>query len=241
MQRANTASDKNYLQMLEILYEDNHCLALNKPAGLLTQRDVTGEPNLLDVAKEDLRNRYAKPGNVYLGLLHRLDRPVSGVVLFAKTSKAAERISRQFREGTIRKLYWAVVEGTLHEDAGEWTDTLRKDATRNVVEVVPASTPGGREARLAYHVMERHTGMSMVELRPFTGRSHQLRIQLASRGLPILGDKKYQARSVLDAADGRTRIALHARELSFIHPTRQEEISIVAPVPGDWPKRWTGR
>jgi 23S rRNA pseudouridine1911/1915/1917 synthase len=226
--------------MLEILFEDNHCLALNKPAGLLTQGDATGEPNQLDEAKENLRTRYQKPGNVFLGLLHRLDRPVSGAILFAKTSKAAERISRQFRDGSIRKVYWAIVEGRPPGESGEWIDILKKDEAKNVVSVVSASTPGGREARLAFRILERRGGQTLLELRPFTGRSHQLRVQLASRGLPIVGDRKYGARSILRAADGGSRIALHAREMAFTHPTRQEVISIVAPVPADWPGGWTG-
>src|SRR5262245_46497046 len=113
--------------MPEILYEDNHCLAVNKPAGLLTQGDATGEPSLLDWAREDLRTRYRKPGNVYVGLVHRLDRPVSGVVLLAKTSKGAARLSAQFREGLVEKVYWAIVGGICRDEAGEWVDVLRKD------------------------------------------------------------------------------------------------------------------
>src|SRR4051812_34430267 len=133
-----------------VLYEDNHCLALDKPAGLLTQGDATGEPTLVDEAREYLRIRYQKPGNIYVGLVHRLDRPTSGVVLLAKTSKAAGRLSEQFRNGTIGKIYWAVVEGVSAQDEGEWSDTLLKDEARNVVEVVRAGTPGGQEARLAF-------------------------------------------------------------------------------------------
>jgi 23S rRNA pseudouridine1911/1915/1917 synthase len=225
----------------KIIYEDNHCLALNKPAGLLTQGDITGEPSLLELARDDVRTRYAKPGNVYLGLLHRLDRPVSGVVLLAKTSKAAGRLSAQFRDGTVRKVYWAVVEGRPLNEDGEWSDVLRKDASRNVVEVVQPGASGAKEARLLYRVLERGPRTTRVELRPLTGRSHQLRVQLASRGLPIVGDRKYGARCTLRASDGGPRIALHARELTFIHPTRREAISVVAPVPADWPATGPGR
>jgi 23S rRNA pseudouridine1911/1915/1917 synthase len=221
--------------MLDILYEDNHCLAVNKPAGLLTQGDATGEPALLDLVRADLKERYHKPGNVFVGLVHRLDRPTSGAILFARTSKAAGRLSAQFRAGTIEKTYWAVVEGTSTDESGEWTDWLWKDEGRNLVRVVPAATRGAREARLAYRVLDRRPSTTVIELRPGSGRSHQLRVQLASRGLPIVGDRKYGASRRLRALDGHPRIALHARQLAFTHPTRPEVISVVAAVPADWP------
>ena len=220
----------------EILLEDNHCLAVNKPAGLLSQGDETGEPTLVDWATADLKARYQKPGNVYVGLVHRLDRPVSGVVLLAKTSKAAARLSVQFREGTVAKVYRVVVEGIVREDEGEWSDSLRKDRGRNVVEVAE----GGQEARLAFRVLTRGPKLSALELRPTTGRGHQLRVQLASRGYPILGDRKYGAKSLIRAADGGHRIALHARSLTFKHPTKEEVLSVEAPDPADWPGGWIG-
>jgi 23S rRNA pseudouridine1911/1915/1917 synthase len=221
--------------MLEIIYEDNHCLAVNKPAGLLTQGDASGEPSLLDAARADLKRRYHKPGNVFVGLVHRLDRPVSGVVLLARTSKAAGRLSAQFRAGTVEKVYWAMVEGICRDDSGEWTDWLEKDRRRNVVRVVPSGTPGARMAQLAFRVLGRHDRGTTLELRPISGRSHQLRVQLAARGLPIVGDRKYGAERRLRAVDGQGRIALHARRLSFSHPTRPEVIEVVASVPADWP------
>ena len=216
----------------EILLEDNHCLAVNKPAGLLSQGDATGEPSLVDWAEADLKARYDKPGNVYVGLVHRLDRPVSGVVLLAKTSKAAARLSAQFREGTVAKVYRAIVEGIVREEEGEWSDALRKDRGRNVVEVV---AEGGLAASLAYRVVGRGSKRTLLELRPTTGRGHQLRVQLASRGFPILGDTKYGAKSIVEAADGGHRIALHARSLSFTHPTKAGALSVEAPDPADWP------
>jgi 23S rRNA pseudouridine1911/1915/1917 synthase len=221
--------------MVDILFEDNHCLAVNKPAGLLTQGDATGEASLLDLARAYLKERYAKPGNVFVGLVHRLDRPVSGVVLLARTSKSAGRLSEQFRAGTVEKTYWAIVEGSVPDDGGEWTDWLWKDERNNRVEVVDAGHAGAREARLAYRVVSRQRGQTNVELRPLTGRSHQLRVQLAARGLPIVGDRKYGARGTVRALDGQSRIALHARRLSFTHPTRREATSVDAPVPADWP------
>jgi 23S rRNA pseudouridine1911/1915/1917 synthase len=221
--------------MLEVLYEDNHCLVVNKPAGLLTQGDATGDPTLLDQARAYLKGRYGKPGNVFVGLVHRLVRPTSGVVLLARTSKAAGRLSAQFRDGTVAKTYWAVVEGTCRDDSGEWADTLSKDEDENRVRVVPEGSPGGRQARVAYRVLERRAKTTLLELRPATGRSHQLRVQLASRGLPIVGDRKYGAATTLRAADGRPRVALHAARLAFRHPTRGEVISVDAPAPADWP------
>src|SRR5437588_12799283 len=135
---------------LEVLFEDNHCLVVNKPAGLLSQADKTGDPSVVSWAKDDLKARYRKPGNVYVGLVHRLDRPTSGVVLLARTSKAASRLCAQFRAGKVEKVYWAIVEGACPDDAGEWSDALLKHEPTNVVRVVPAGTEGGREARLAY-------------------------------------------------------------------------------------------
>ena len=220
-----------------ILDEDNHLLVVDKPAGLLTQGDDTGEANLVDWARGDLKARYGKPGNVFVGLVHRLDRPVSGVVVLAKTSKAASRLSEQFREGTIAKVYQAVVEGSCPIDEGEWTDWLAKDERTNVVRVVAAGSAGAREARLAFRVLARGAHASTVELRPITGRGHQLRVQLASRGWPIVGDRKYGALSRLMALDGGPRIALHAREITFIHPTLREARTVQAAVPADWPDR----
>jgi 23S rRNA pseudouridine1911/1915/1917 synthase len=224
--------------MLDVLYEDNHCLAVNKPAGLLAQGDATGAPNALDEARAYLKTRYAKPGNVFVGLVHRLDRPTSGVLLLARTSKAASRLSEQFREGTVEKVYWAVVEGRIAAESGEWSDTLLKDEGHNLVAPVAPGTPGGREATLGYRVLGRSGRTSLVEVRPRTGRSHQIRVQLAARGLPIVGDRKYGSARTLTALDGKPRVALHARSLTFSHPTRREATEVTAEVPADWP--WKG-
>lgn len=221
--------------MLDVLFEDNHCLAVDKPAGLLSQGDETGEPSLVELARDYLRGKYAKPGNVFVGLVHRLDRPTSGVVLLARTSKGADRLSGQFREGTIRKLYEAVVEGSPPEDEGEWSDRLAKDSARNVSRVVASDDPEGRDARLTFRVLARFGDTTSIGLVPTTGRGHQLRVQLASRGLPIVGDRKYGARSTYLAADGLPRVALHARELVFRHPTRDETIRVSANLPRGWP------
>ncbi len=232
---------------LERLFEDNHCLAVNKPAGLLSQGDGSGDTCLVDLVRQDLKVRYAKPGNVYVGLLHRLDRPTSGVVLLAKTSKAAGRLSSDFRSGRISKLYWAIVEGGVAEAAGRWVDRLDKDRRANRVEVVGELNDRGHEAQVDFEVIERWGRFTKLALQPATGRSHQLRVQLASRGMPVLGDRKYGSTKILRAEDGGFRIALHARRLTFTHPTLREAISVEAPVPADWPElsqpwreRWTG-
>ena len=220
--------------MIPILLEDNHLLALDKPAGLLAQGDATGDRSVVDLARADLKHRHNKPGNVYVGLVHRLDRPVSGVILLAKTSKAAARLSAQFRDREVEKLYLALVEGSPEEESGAWSDSLRKDEGTNRVHVVPDGS--GDLATLGYRVVGRSRGLSLVELRPTTGRGHQLRVQLASRGLPIVGDRKYGARSSLPAADGGYRIALHAHGLGFNHPTRGEWVELRSPLPSDWPQ-----
>jgi 23S rRNA pseudouridine1911/1915/1917 synthase len=222
--------------MIEILFEDNHCLALNKPAGLLSQGDSTGDPSLLDLARDYLKVTYAKPGNVFVGLVHRLDRPTSGLVIVARTSKAASRLSEQFRDGLVEKTYHAVVEGTWPDAAGQWEDWLIKDERTNVVATANPQTPGAQRAGVQYRILDRQRRSMKVELRPSTGRGHQLRVQLASRGLPIVGDRKYGARSTLIALDGQPRIALHARSLRFKHPTRPEFLTLEAPFPADWPE-----
>ena len=222
----------------EILYEDNHCLGLSKPAGMLSQGDETGDPSLVSWTEDYWRRKYDKPGNVYVGLVHRLDRPTSGVVLLARTSKAAGRLADQFRKGTVRKLYWAIVEGRPGEESGEWSDRLEKDRVANRVRVADEDEPEGKAAHVAYRVVWAANGLAKLELRPSTGRSHQLRVQLASRGLPILGDRKYGSKRLLRALDGEPRVALHARELTFTHPTKGEEVRIEAPVQADWPETW---
>lgn len=221
-----------------VLYEDNHCLAVDKPAGLLAQGDATGDLNLVDWASGYLRVKYGKPGNVYVGLVHRLDRPTSGVILLAKTSKAAARLSEQFRLGSVRKTYFAVCEAAdaqLSETQGIWVDHLLKDPRTNSVEVVASTLAGGQRAEVEYRLVVRERGLVGVILRPSTGRGHQLRVQLSSRNLPILGDSRYGASQRIRANDGGWRIALHAAELRFTHPTRGETCVVQAPLPSDWP------
>ena len=179
--------------------------------------------SLLELARQYIKEKYRKRGNVFLGVVHRLDRPVSGVVLFARTSKAAARLSEQFRAGAVTKVYHAWVEGTLKQAEGEMSDRLVKDPQRNVVRSVPEGTRGSRRAVLEYRVLKRAATRTLLEIRPRTGRGHQIRVQLATRGLPIVGDAKYGARQRL-----ALRIALHAAELTFEHPVRHEPVSVHA-------------
>jgi 23S rRNA pseudouridine1911/1915/1917 synthase len=220
---------------LHVLYEDNHCLVLAKPAGLLMAGDATGDDTLLDCGKRYIREKYSKPGNVYLGVVHRLDRPVSGVALFARTSKAAARISAQFREGQVQKVYHAWVDGRPPTESEVLVDYLVKDADRNVSRTAASDESGAREAQLEYRVLRTESHRSLLEIRPQTGRPHQIRVQLASRGWPILGDVKYGG----PQCSNRRAIALHAQSLTLKHPTLSEEISVSLDLPAIWSK-WFG-
>lgn len=221
-------------QTPDILYEDNHLLAVVKPVGLLVQGDRTGDKTLLDVCKAYLKEKYQKPGNVYLGLVHRLDRPVSGIVLLARTSKAASRLSAQFREGRVHKTYLAVVEGRPRRSKGELVHHLagRADASGRTRCV---STPfrGSRESHLTYRVLV-DGDRSLLQVEPITGRRHQIRVQLAAMGCPIVGDVKYGASEPL-ADHG---IALHASRLQCAHPVGGRDMTFDAPAPvgGPWPE-----
>ncbi len=216
--------------MLEVLYEDNHCLAVVKPAGMLTMGDATGDRALDDLAKAYLAQKYAKPGAVFLGIVQRLDRPVSGVVLFARTSKAAGRLAEQFRTRVVEKCYRAVVSGTVPSDTGTLHDWLVKDEATNRSRRTAPHAPGSRECRLSYQRLASAEGHTLLEIRPETGRSHQIRVQLAGAGWPIVGDAKYGNREPFEEG----AIALHARSLAFQHPTRGERIVIEAPSPAPW-------
>ncbi|MBS11312.1 MAG: RNA pseudouridine synthase [Gemmatimonadetes bacterium] len=210
---------------LNILYEDNHLLVINKQSGQLVQGDQTGRITLLDEGKGWLRDRYQKPGNVFLGPVHRLDRPASGVVVFARTSKAASRLSEEIRESRAKKTYWACVYGQVPE-AGDWTDQLeRREYSSHVVE-----PPAGKRARLTYRRLKSASDVSIVEIDLETGRHHQIRVQFSHREHPILGDRRYGS-NVPFADDA---IALHARQMEIKHPTRDETMCFNAPAPNSW-------
>jgi 23S rRNA pseudouridine1911/1915/1917 synthase len=267
--------------ILQVLFEDNHCLAVLKPAGVLTMGDRTGDVSMVELAREYLRQKYRKPGNVFVGVVHRLDRPVSGVLLLARTSKAAARLSEQFRKHSVRKVYQAVVEGRPQQQQGEFVDWLAKDEAGNVSRVVGQETGGrgqeagvrsrreratlgqeteirsrheqatfgqgtedtghrgteGKQARLTYRCVRTGPGVSLLEIDLRTGRSHQIRVQCAARGMPICGDVKYGSKTRLDGW-----LALHAAALIFDHPTRGEAITVTAPAPSSWKRfRWKPR
>jgi 23S rRNA pseudouridine1911/1915/1917 synthase len=221
------------LPPLDILYEDNHCIAVAKPNGWLSTHYEGRDETLDRAVKQYLREKYNKPGNVFLGIVHRLDRPVSGVLLFARTSKGASRLARQFREGTVEKIYWAVVDGEVGPTAGSLEDWLLKDKDARRVDVVEPHEEGARQALLHYQRKATHGGLSLLELRPQTGRSHQLRVQLAHHGQPIYGDVKYGSLHTFDRA-----IALHARSLTFLHPVRNDPVTLTAEIPRAWRGRF---
>jgi 23S rRNA pseudouridine1911/1915/1917 synthase len=222
---------------LSILYEDNHCLAVAKPAPLLTQGVPPGVPTLEAQVKAYLKARYHKPGNVYLGIPHRLDRPVSGMVLFARNTKAARRLAEQFQQHQVGKVYWAVVDGAVAPDEGTWEDWLRKRPEEARSERVGPADPGARHALLGYRRLGGGDGWTLLEIRPRTGRMHQIRVQAASRGWPIRGDVLYGSLQPFGPPAELPRdrvIALHARSLTFLHPIRYEPITVAAPLPLPW-------
>ncbi len=224
--------------MLDVLYEDNHLLAVNKPAMLPTMGVAEDRPSLLAAAKEYLRQRYAKPGNVFLGIVSRLDAPVTGVVLLARTSKAAGRLAKQFRERDVQKIYWAIVDGQVEPPSGQLTDYLRKDERHRRVHIASPRSPGAQLAELAYRTLGRapgeprlhgRTDLSVLEVQPHTGRKHQIRVQLAQAGFPIVGDRKYDSTRPFSAG-----IALHSRRLVVEHPVSKMQLAIEAPLPASW-------
>jgi 23S rRNA pseudouridine1911/1915/1917 synthase len=230
------------MQSLTILYEDNHVLAVAKPAPLLTQGVPYDSPSgpiptLEAQVRTYLKERYHKPGNVYLGIPHRLDRPVSGVVVFARNTKAARRLAEQFQKRQVSKTYWAAIEGSVQPAQGIWEDWLRKLPEEARSEIGSAETPGAKQARLSYRVLADRGDTSLLEVELETGRMHQIRVQAASRGWPVLGDMFYGARLPFGPAAELPRdrlIALHAHTLTLLHPIRYEPLTLKAPLPAYW-------
>ena len=221
---------------LQLLLEDGPLIAVNKPNGLLTQGIPGAQPSLEGMVKAYLKNKLSKPGNVYLGVPHRLDRPVSGVVIFAKNSKAAARLAEQFRERSLRKIYLAVTETVPQQSHGRLIDWLLKDAEAAHVSVASSSTVDARHAVLDYQVIAVNSGRALVRIELGTGRMHQIRVQLSSRGWPIVGDCQYGATMSLQMIEDplASPIALHAWQLSLKHPIRYDTVQIQAPVPSFW-------
>ena len=212
-----------------IIYIDNHLIAVTKPAGLLTQPDRNTDESLIDQTRQWIKEKYNKPNNIFLGLVHRLDRNVSGVVLFARTSKAASRLSIQFREGTPKKHYRAIVLGKLKEKHTTLVHYLRKEKSLRAT-VFPRETPTAKRSELSYEVINSLEKKSLLEVSLSTGRFHQIRAQMAFIGHPILGDVKYGAPEPLPNQE----IALYAHKLVFSHPVSNEEITLTAPEPKTW-------
>ncbi len=245
--------------MVKILYEDNHLLVVVKPPDIPVQADISGALDLLNLLKGYLKEKYNKPGEAYLGLVHRLDRPTGGVMVFAKTSKAAGRLSEQIRERLTGKTYLAVVSGIMTEKEGAFSDWLLKDTRTNMVKIVPPHTNGAKDAVLGYRVLEEREGLSLVSVRLLTGRGHQIRVQMAHHAAPIVGDRRYGKEtgpgpfsSSQERGKGLTQnpednesgrkgqgpeegMALWAYELSFAHPVKKEELIFSEPPPAKWP------
>lgn len=211
----------------EVLHVDNHLLVVRKPAGQPSVPDDSGDLSLLDEARAWVEVEFDKPGRAFLGVVQRLDRPVSGVLVFARTSKAAERLTRQLKEGGMEKRYWAITRSAPDPPRGQLEQWLRKDRQRNVVRVVAPESEDSKRARTTWRVLEESAGRCLLELQPVTGRSHQLRVAMSSLGRPLLGDLKYGASEPLSDRS----IALHARRLELDHPTRQERLAFTAEVP----------
>jgi len=210
-----------------VLYEDNHLLVINKPSGELVQGDETGDEPLVERCKKYIKEKYSKPGEVFLGVVHRLDRPVSGVVVFARTSKALERMNELFRDRQTKKIYWAIVKSKPKEASGTLVHWLVKNEKNNKVTAFIKENKDGQRSELNYRVLKNKSDFYLLEVNPITGRPHQIRVQLASMGSVIVGDVKYG----YDSPNSDKSICLHARQLTFIHPVKKETISIQAPLP----------
>lgn len=216
-----------YFDDSQIVYEDNHMLVINKKAGQLVQGDKTGDLSLLELIKDFIKKRDEKPGNVFLGLVHRIDRPTSGLVIYAKTSKALSRLTRMVKNREVKKTYWAIVSKEMIPNSQRLIHYLKKNEKNNKAIVYPKATEGAKESILTYNLIKTLDNYLLLEVDLETGRHHQIRAQLSKIGIPIKGDLKYGApRSNSDGG-----ISLHARKLEFVHPVTKENIQIIAPVP----------
>jgi 23S rRNA pseudouridine1911/1915/1917 synthase len=214
---------------LEVLFEDNHIVIVNKKTGDITQGDKTGDKPLSDVVKEYLKDKYNKPGAVFLGVVHRLDRPTSGIIIFARTSKALERLNKMLREKTIKKTYWAVVKNQPKKQSDTLTNFLKKNPKNNKSTAYPKEIDGSKKAILHYNTIKKLDNYWLLEIDLETGRHHQIRTQLSTIGSPIKGDLKYG----FDRSNKDGSIHLHARKINFTHPVSKEIVQITAPVPDE--------
>lgn len=216
--------------MVHIIYEDNHLLVVQKPVNVLSQEDETNDKDMLTILKEYIKEKYNKPGNVYLGLVHRLDRPVGGVMIFAKTSKAASRLSEQVRNKTFKKTYFAVIHGNMNKK-DTLKDYLYKDSKTNIVTVVKKGYPNSKDAELDYEILESEDNLSLVKINLKTGRSHQIRVQFASRGHALYGDQKY-GKNVNKVGQ---QIALWSNSIEIVHPITKEKQIFKSIPPDEYP------
>ena len=210
---------------MEVVYEDNHIIIVNKKAGEIVQGDKTGDTPLSEIVKKYIKEKYNKPGNVFCGVVHRIDRPVEGLVIFARTSKALERLNKMLREGEIHKTYHALVEGNVKDDEGELENYLVSDGRINKTFVTTSSNPDAKLSKLRYKVLTRGDRYTLLEINLLTGRKHQIRCQLSNLGHPIKGDLKYGARR----SNRNGGISLQAHKIEFVHPVSKENICVELP------------
>ena len=215
---------------LTILYEDNHIIVVLKPQGVPTCGDESGDDSLLEAVRRYVKVTYEKPGNVYIGLIHRLDRPTGGVMVFAKTSKAASRLAEQMRGGDFEKKYFAVLVGAPKEKRATLVNYLKKNPVNNMVYICPQTTDGAKMASLEYNILEEKGGLSLADVKLHTGRTHQIRVQMAGQGSPVYGDMRYGGENAK-----KGNLALWAYSLSFTHPVTKERLRFMAEPPADMP------
>ncbi len=216
---------------MQVVYEDNQVVVVIKPHNMPSQKDESGDPDLLSEIKAYIKEKYNKPGDAFIGLVHRLDRPTGGLMVFARTSKAAARLAKQMQEGKFDKVYYCVTEGRIKQNTERLVNYLKKDEKRNIVTLCPPLEEGAKKAELVYKCLERNDHNSLLEVKILTGRSHQIRVQLANIGFPLVGDRKYNKK------EQRGNLALWAGRLEFEHPVTKQKMKFIA-MPDDSVEPW---